>query len=64
MIIAGVVLTVLGFSGSVDITFKSGDTTTHIVTGSLGIVILIAGVVVLVETKPIVKIKRRGKGSQ
>ena len=48
----GAVLIVLGYSGSVDITFQAGKNTGHVVTGSLGIVIALIGLGVLFWTRP------------
>jgi hypothetical protein len=60
----GAVFIVLGYTGSVDITFQSGSSKGHIVTGSLGIVIALIGAGVLVWTRPKVRItgqKERSK---
>jgi hypothetical protein len=49
--IIGAVLIVLGFTGAVDITFQSGKNSGHIVTGSLGVVFLIVGGIVIYVTR-------------
>lgn len=55
VVLAGVVLIILGYSGSVDVTFQSGSNKGHLVTGSLGVVIAIIGLGVLFWTRPKVR---------
>jgi hypothetical protein len=58
IVLAGVVLMVLGFSGSVDIAFQSGTTKAHVVTGSLGIVVALIGAILVWVTRFKVRITR------
>jgi len=48
----GGVFIILGYSGSVDITFQAGSNTGHVVTGSLGVVIALIGLGILYWTRP------------
>jgi hypothetical protein len=59
VVLAGVVLIILGYSGSVDIAFQSGTDKGHLVTGSLGVVIALAGVAILFFTRPKVRTTNR-----
>jgi hypothetical protein len=69
IVIGGLVLIVLGFTGSVDITFASGSSKGHIATGSLGIVVTLVGGAIVFFTKPrgeitaarVVRRSRRGR---
>jgi hypothetical protein len=66
IVLGGVILVVLGFTGSVDITFQSGSAKGHIATGSLGIVVTIVGAIIVYFTKPRVdvtttRVIRRGR---
>lgn|ERR1022692_4684717 len=54
-VLAGVVLIILGYSGSVDITFQSGRDKGHLVTGSLGVVIALVGLGIIFFTLPKVR---------
>jgi hypothetical protein len=60
VVLAGVVLIVLGFTGAVDITFQSGKNSGKVTTGSLGIVVVLVGAAILVLTRPRVKAKKSG----
>lgn len=60
----GAVLIVLGYSGSVDITFKAGSNTGHVVTGSLGVVIALVGFGILFWTRPKVTAGRKTSSSR
>jgi hypothetical protein len=53
--IAGVVLVVFGFSGDVEIAVEIGGVKSNVVTGSLGIVVLIAGLAIIYITRYSVK---------
>lgn len=54
-LVAGVVLVVFGYSGSVDVTFQSGSSKGHLVTGSLGVVIALIGLGIIFITLPKVR---------
>jgi hypothetical protein len=56
VVIAGLVFIVLGFTASVDITVEGGGTKGHIVTGSLGLVLALAGIALVYYTRYRVKI--------
>lgn len=56
VIVAGLVFIVLGFTASIDITVEGGGTKGHIVTGSLGLVLALAGIALVYYTRYRVKI--------
>jgi len=58
-VLAGIVLMVLGFTGSVDINVRIGDMSGHLVTGSLGVLVALIGVVFIVVTNYSVDVTRR-----
>ena len=56
--VAGLVLTILSFSGSIDWVLEVAGLTSRLVNASPGIVLTVAGVILLIVFNPKVKIKK------
>lgn len=61
-VLGGIALIVLGFTGSVEIAFQSGEIEAKLATGSLGIVVVLLGGLILRFTRYRVRIAKSGKG--
>ena len=55
VLVAGIVLIVLGFSGSVEFGFTVGDASAHVTTGVVGIVVMVIGAGIVWATRYRVK---------
>ncbi len=62
--VAGVVLVILGFSGSVDFGFTVGGASAHVVTGSIGIVVVIVGAGIIWATRYTVTVTTQASGRE
>ena len=61
IVLGGVILIALGFTGSIDIGFHLGETSGHVVTGSLGIVLALIGGLAIWATRFKVTVTRSSK---
>jgi hypothetical protein len=63
IMLAGIAITVLGFTGAVDIGIAIGDVSATVTTGSLGIVVLLVGAFVIWVTRFQYRVQPEGKGA-